>query len=120
MFGSVGEWMYQSILGINIGTPGFRKIILRPQPAGDLTWATGSYKSLLGTISSAWKLENKRFTYNIAVPVGASAEVWIPSGNITESGKPITGAGDVHFLREEKNHAVFEVRSGKYVFQSDF
>jgi alpha-L-rhamnosidase len=119
MFGSVGEWLYQSVLGINIGAPGFRKIILRPQPAGDLTWASGSYESLLGTISSSWKLENKRFTYDIAVPAGASAEVWIPAGKITESGKPVTGDGDVRFLREEKKHAVFEVRSGKYEFISE-
>jgi alpha-L-rhamnosidase len=114
MFGSVGEWLYQSILGINIGAPGFRKIILRPQPADGLVWASGSYESLWGTVSSSWKLENNRFIYDISVPAGTTAEVWIPAGTITESGKPIADVPDIRFLRDEKNHAVFEVRSGKY------
>ena len=45
MFGSVSEWFFRSLLGINPGAPGFRRIILKPQPAGDLTWAKGTYQS---------------------------------------------------------------------------
>ncbi|MDR2449275.1 MAG: glycoside hydrolase family 78 protein [Prevotellaceae bacterium] len=116
MFGSVGEWMYQSILGINIGAPAFRKIILRPQPAGDLTSASGSYESLWGTIRSSWKLENNRFSYDITVPHGTTAEVWLPAGTVTESGKPATDIEEIRFLRKEKGFQVYEVRSGKYSF----
>jgi alpha-L-rhamnosidase len=116
MFGSVGEWMYQSVLGINAGAPAFRKIILRPQPAGDLTYASGSYESLWGTIESSWKSENNRFSYRIAIPPGTGAEVWLPKGNITESGKPAGDTGEIRFLRNEKDFQVFEVQSGKYAF----
>jgi alpha-L-rhamnosidase len=116
MFGSVGEWMYQNILGINIGAPAFRKIILRPQPAGDLTFASGSYESLWGTIASSWTLENNRFSYDIAVPPGTTAEVWLPAGTVTESGKPVAEIGEINFLRKEKNCLVYEVQSGKYAF----
>jgi alpha-L-rhamnosidase len=116
MFGSVGEWMYQSVLGINAGAPAFRKIMLRPQPAGDLTFATGSYESLWGTIESSWKSENKLFSYGIAIPPGTSAEVWLPEGNVTESGKPVGDTGEIRFLRNEKDFQVFEVQSGKYAF----
>jgi alpha-L-rhamnosidase len=42
MFGSIGEWFYRSLLGINPAAPGFKKIIIKPQPAGDLTFARGS------------------------------------------------------------------------------
>jgi alpha-L-rhamnosidase len=116
MFGSVGEWMYQSVLGINAGAPAFRKIILRPQPADGLTFATGSYESLWGTIESSWKSEGKQFSYKIAIPPGTSAEVWLPEGNVTEGGKPVGDTGEIRFLRNEKGFQVFEVRSGKYVF----
>ncbi|MCL2329790.1 MAG: glycoside hydrolase family 78 protein, partial [Phycisphaerae bacterium] len=46
--GSVGEWMYRSILGINGDPeqPGFKHIILRPVPGGGLTWAKGQYHSI--------------------------------------------------------------------------
>ena len=118
MFGSVGEWMYQSVLGINAGAPAFRKIILRPQPAGDLTFASGSYESLWGTIESSWKRENNRFSYDVAIPHGTTAEVWLPAGNVTENGKAITDSEEIRFLRNEKSFQIFEVKSGKYAFLS--
>jgi alpha-L-rhamnosidase len=117
MFGSVGEWMYQSVLGINPGAPAFRKIILHPQPAGDLTFASGSYESLWGTIESSWKKENNRFSYEVAIPHGTTAEVWLPTGAVTEGGKPVTDSEEIRFLRNEKAGMVFEVRSGKYTFR---
>ncbi|MDR1153185.1 MAG: hypothetical protein LBL04_00615, partial [Bacteroidales bacterium] len=116
MFGSVGEWMYQSILGINTGAQAFHKIILHPQPAGNLTFASVSYESLWGTIESSWELDNDRFSYDITVPPGTSAEVWLPAGTVTESSKPVIDNGEIRFLRKENNRLVYEVQSGKYVF----
>jgi alpha-L-rhamnosidase len=55
MFGSVDEWFYKSILGINAAAPGFEKIIIKPQPVKELTWAKGTYQSIRGIISSDWK-----------------------------------------------------------------
>lgn len=55
MFGSISEWFYRSLLGINAASPGFEKIIIKPQPAGDLIWAKGSYHSVRGQIISDWK-----------------------------------------------------------------
>jgi alpha-L-rhamnosidase len=117
MFGSAGEWLYQGILGINQAAPGFRKIILKPQPAGDLTWAKGSYETLFGTVISSWKKDDKGFHYDIAVPVGATAEVWLPAGTVTESGHPAEKAEGVRFLKKEKDFFVYEAGSGDYHFE---
>ena len=57
---------------------GFRKIIIKPQPAGDLTWAKGSYTSASGIISSAWKIENDTFKLEVNIPPNATATVYIP------------------------------------------
>jgi len=100
MFGSVGAWFYQGILGINSAAPSFRKIILKPQPAGDLTWAKGSYESPFGTIVSSWRKEDNRFIYDISVPVGVTAEVWIPAE------------------KEMNGYSVRNVGSGKYHFET--
>jgi alpha-L-rhamnosidase len=43
MFGSISVWFYKSILGINASAPGFAKFEIKPEPAGDLTWAKGYY-----------------------------------------------------------------------------
>jgi len=50
MFGSISEWYYRSLLGINAKAPGFRKFEIKPQPAGDLAWARGYYDAVTGKI----------------------------------------------------------------------
>jgi alpha-L-rhamnosidase len=113
MFGSIEEWFYRSLLGINAAAPGFKKIIIKPQPAGDLTWAKGSYQSIYGEIKSEWKKENGLFTLNVSVPVNTSAVIYIPSidtGKITESGRPYS------ILRYEDGYAIVEAGSGQYSF----
>jgi alpha-L-rhamnosidase len=113
MFGSIEEWFYRSLLGINAGAPGFEKIIIQPQPAGDLTWARGSYQSVRGTIGSNWKKEADQFIMNISIPVNTQAEIRIPAGQsdkITEAGKPVT------ISRYEDGYAVVLTGSGNYSF----
>jgi len=113
MFGSVDEWFYRSLLGINGAAPGFRKIIIKPQPAGDLTWAKGSYTSVSGIISSAWKIENDTFNLEVSIPVNTTATIYVPcktNATVYESGKAINS------LKHENGYAVAEVGSGEYLF----
>ncbi len=117
MFGSISEWFYKSLLGINAAAPAFKKIRIKPQPAGDLTWAKGSYQSASGKIESAWKKEKNLFKLNISTPANTVAEVWIPAkenGKLTESGKDIKSAEGISFLRYEKGYAVLTAGSGDY------
>jgi alpha-L-rhamnosidase len=115
MFGSIDEWFYRSLLGINAAAPGFEKIIIKPQPAGDLTWAKGSYESIKGKISTRWNKTGSSFTLDVSIPPNTKAEVWIPCKQqcaITESGKEVVGA------RYEKGYAVVEIGSGEYSFSA--
>jgi alpha-L-rhamnosidase len=115
MFGSIEEWFYKSLLGIHAAAPGFKKIILKPQPAGDLLWAKGNYQSIHGEIKSEWKKDAGIFTLNVSIPVNTTALVYILSKEnaaITESGKP------VKVLRYENGYAVVETGSGNYNYQS--
>ncbi|MEO6707057.1 MAG: family 78 glycoside hydrolase catalytic domain, partial [Ginsengibacter sp.] len=79
MFGSVCEWFYRSLLGINSAAPGFKKIIIKPQPAGDLTSAKGSYSSIRGRIASNWSISGERFKLEVEIPANTTAEIWIPN-----------------------------------------
>lgn len=115
MFGSIDEWMYRSLLGINAGGPGFESIIIKPQPAGDCTWARGQYKSVRGTIGSDWKKENGQFILKVTIPANTKAAVWIPAGTnsaVNENGEP------VKVQRYEQGYAVIEVGSGAYTFNT--
>lgn len=56
-YGAVGDWMYQNIAGIqqDPASPGYKHILIKPRPGGDLTSAKGSYNSVYGMIVSDWK-----------------------------------------------------------------
>ncbi len=118
MFGSVGEWFYRSLLGINPGAPGFEKVVIKPQPAGDLHSAEGSYVSVRGLIVSRWTQTGHGYNLHVEVPANVRAEVWLPmkgaGDRLTEGGLPLERTADVKLLRIEDGYAVLETGSGKY------
>jgi len=119
MFGSIVEWYYRSLLGINSAKAAFEKIIIKPQPAGDLTWAKGSYQSVRGKISSSWKIENDRFKLDVQIPANCSAEIWLPlkgNGFSAKNNDKKREDKDIKFLRYEIGYAVYDVGSGNYSF----
>ncbi|MBB1283761.1 family 78 glycoside hydrolase catalytic domain [Flavisolibacter sp. BT320] len=118
MFGSVSEWFYRSLLGINAAAPGFAKITIKPQPVADLSWAKGTYHSIQGPIVSEWKKEGGQFFLSVTIPANTTADVWIPAKEgqkIRESNKSLEEQGLAVF-RYEKEYAVLSVPSGTYHF----
>lgn len=119
MFGSVGEWFYQSLAGINPMAPGFSKIRIKPQPAGNLTWVNCTYRSVNGPIVSNWKKEGNTFELRVTIPVNATASICLPSSTgseITESGRPLDAVQDVKAVGFADGFYCVEVGSGDYVF----
>lgn len=121
MFGSISEWFYRSLLGINPDEPGFKKIIIKPQPAGDLTFAKGSYLSVQGLIGVEWKISDEKLTLSVEVPVNTTAQIFIPSssGKVTESGKEINN-DEIPNQKEENGYVSLSIGSGKYQFETHY
>ncbi|HEY3388293.1 MAG TPA: family 78 glycoside hydrolase catalytic domain, partial [Prolixibacteraceae bacterium] len=121
MFGSISEWYYKSLLGINSKAPGFTKIEIKPQPAGDLSWAKGHYDAITGRIISDWKIEGVRFCLNVSIPANTTAIVYVPSlpgKPVMENDQPSASAAGLKFKEYKDGYAVFEVESGDYAFKS--
>ena len=80
MFGDIGAWFYEALAGINPdpAKPGFKHIIIRPQPVGDLEWVRAWHKSPYGVIRSSWKREGGEFTLDIEIPANTTATVYMP------------------------------------------
>jgi alpha-L-rhamnosidase len=119
--GNLGAWFYQTLGGINYDSarPGFKHMILRPRPLGDLAWVTASHKCLYGTIRSAWRIENGIFHWKITVPPNTTATIYVPTSeavSVTEDGQSAAHVAGVRFLRNEGNAVVYEIASGTYDF----
>jgi alpha-L-rhamnosidase len=119
--GAVSQWMFEDIGGIKSDGPGFKKIIINPQPGGKLSWAKISYNSIRGLIVSDWKIDGNNFNLSISVPANTTAVVYIPAGDekdVYEGTTPAGKAQDVKFLRKQGKFILYEVQSGNYKFTS--
>ena len=123
MFGDISAWFYEALAGIcpDPSAPGFKKIIIRPEAVGDLTWVRASHDSMYGRIVSNWKRNGEEFVLDVTIPANTTATVFIPvrsAGGITEGGQPLDKSPCVKVLRTEGIRTVLEVGSGVYHFVS--
>ncbi|MFF7654765.1 alpha-L-rhamnosidase [Streptomyces sp. NPDC007983] len=110
-YGSVGEWMYQNITGITPAAPGFRRILIRPRPGGEVRSAEGRHDSPYGPIATRWSQRDGEFTLAVSVPVNTTAEIWVPARRASD----VTQRG-ARFLRLSDGCAVYAAGSGSYRF----
>ena len=78
-FGSVGEFYYRYIMGIQPLEPGFAKVRIAPIVDGRLGRVEGSYHSRAGEIKVFWQVEDKQARLHITTPV--EAEIQLPDGS---------------------------------------
>jgi hypothetical protein len=127
MLGQIIEWFYHDLAGIGSDPagPGFKKIIINPQPVADLKVKAG-FESIRGRIVSEWERTGDSFTLKVKIPANASATVFVParaSSEVTEgasSEEPAEKSQGVKFLRREDDRLIYEVGSGLYEFHSRF
>ena len=117
MLGHLMEWFYEGLAGIRPadGAVAYNKIVIRPQPVGDVTSAKASYQSAYGLISSDWKKQDKTFDLTIHIPVNTTASVYLPvdiASKITMNDKPVSG---VYY---NDKGVMVQVGSGVYAFKA--
>ena len=119
--GSVGEWLYRFVLGIEPapGTAGFSRLALRPHPGGRLSWARGSYRSRWGLISADWRRDGGALSFRVEIPPGVAGKVHVPSSDPEEvrdyrGNQPIAVAE--HPGAVGAREAVFDVGPGLHEF----
>ena len=125
MFGGGIVWFYRELAGMNTDPlrPGYRNIIFKPQPAGNVTFASYSNETPYGKAAVSWKRYDSSFKLDVSVPVGSTATVYVPASNaknVTESGKEIIEGNGISFQKMEDGYAIFTVGSGNYSFDSHY
>lgn len=121
MQGGFDAWFYTHLGGImpDENEPGFKKIIIRPNIIGTLTWVNASYDSVYGRIMSNWKVEGNKLQLNVVIPPNTSAIVYVPvagDGKVLEGDRPLKEAKGVKVLGEEGSRVVCLVEPGIYRF----
>lgn len=79
------------------------KIRIAPQPA-DLKWAKGLVPTPYGNVEVDWRRENRRFSMQVTIPVGMTAEILAPNGQ----------TAGVWLDGEERTERLIQVGAGKH------
>jgi alpha-L-rhamnosidase len=95
--GNLDAWFYQSLAGIRPAAPGFKRILIRPEVVGDLTWVKAHFDSPYGRIASDWKIDGNQLTMDVTVPANTTATVMVPGKN---GGTHNVGSGHYRFTSE--------------------
>lgn len=131
-YGSVGEWMYRYMAGIDADEekPGFKHIILQPKPdtrtpeelpygQERITWVKASYESISGKIECSWIMENDTFTYVVSIPKESYATLYLPI--FDENAKTVTVNGKIYstdLFQISKGCYVMPLASGRYEIEA--
>lgn len=123
MFGDISAWFYKTLAGIRPDPekPGFKHIIIKPQPPAGLEWASGECASPYGVIESGWRRTPQTLTLTLQIPGNTTATVYVPTDaaeGVYEGNTPATETDGVRYAGEEDGYAVFSVGSGRYRFVS--
>ena len=93
MLGHIEEWFYAGLAGIRPRDAGLRRILVQPEPVGDLTWVNAKWETFRGPVTVNWKLTGGALHVHVGLPPGMDADVVLPG-----SATPRTaGAGETDF-----------------------
>ncbi len=93
-YGSVMEFVYRRVAGIEATGVGFQSVRIAPVPVEGLNEVRGEYNSIHGKITAGYAKKENKVTYFAHVPPSVQAEIVLP-----DEGVVATGNGDFSFER---------------------
>ena len=120
-YGAIGEWMYRVMAGIDIdaAAPGYKHVLIQPQPGGGFTGVKAGHMSMYGKVSAGWTLKDGRFELTVEVPANATATVRLPKSRVEavlEGGRVLANGNGIAASRQDGDNVVVEIGSGRYQF----
>ena len=95
-YGSIGDWMYEKLAGINPAKPGYQEIRIQPRFIQGITGVDAFFDSAYGIIRSAWSCKDGKITVDVMIPANTTAEVYLPE----KEGAVKVGSGSWHYEYE--------------------
>jgi alpha-L-rhamnosidase len=127
MFSDVSAWFYKALAGINPDptAPGFKNVIIRPNPVGDLRWVKAWHRGPFGMIECNWTREGAQFALDLTIPANSTALVLLPTRDpetIRVNGEPVApsvGQSDIHAGAFRRGRMELSISSGNYHLTTD-
>jgi alpha-L-rhamnosidase len=121
-YGAIGEWLYHVVAGIEVDPtePGYKRILIRPQPGGQLTYVSAGLDSMYGRIESKWRLEDDDFQLAVTLPANTEGIVHLPAQSIediAEQGQALDQVESIREIRQEGKTVILTLGSGGYHFR---
>ncbi|MGD1029843.1 MAG: family 78 glycoside hydrolase catalytic domain [Opitutaceae bacterium] len=117
-------WLYEDVAGIRAdpAEPGFKHIIMRPSPVGDLRFVRASHFSPYGRIVSEWSREAGRLAWHVVVPANARATLYVPArsaADVSEGGVPVDRSAGIRLVGQAGDRVQLEAGAGDYRFVAE-
>ncbi|QNK63663.1 family 78 glycoside hydrolase catalytic domain [Pedobacter sp. PAMC26386] len=121
-YGAIGDWMYRIMAGLDTdgAEPGYKKIIISPQPGGKITHAAAQLETLYGLTVSSWEIENGIFKLAVVIPPNTSALIRLPGAaatKVTENRNSLKEVIGLSKISDQGNDIVINAGSGAYRFE---
>jgi alpha-L-rhamnosidase len=83
--GSVGEWLWRSVAGIDQGpeSVAYRDLVIEPHFGPRLDWVTARFDSPRGLVQVRWRRQDSDIEVEVEIPPGRPAEVRLAATSAT-------------------------------------
>ncbi|MCG3208809.1 MAG: hypothetical protein FOGNACKC_02421 [Anaerolineae bacterium] len=120
-YGAIGDWLVQVVAGLELdpAAPGYKRILIQPQPGGGLTYASAGFDSPYGRVESKWALEAGRLQLAVTIPANTEGVIHLPAQSVeavTEQGQPLSQGNGIREIRQAGDTVIVTVGSGHYRF----
>lgn len=114
-YGSIVEWMFRNMAGINPceDGAGFKKFRIAPMPNYQIGKSEARLRAASGLIESAWEIDGKLLRLRFVVPFDTEAKIVLPDASLDVIRQQ---AADVECIRQDGKNVVFRAGAGSYEF----
>lgn len=74
-YNGIGSWFYQALGGIIPTQPGYRRVTIRPQTPGSLSWTEVCEETPYGPLQVRWEKRRHGYRMRVSIPVGITADI---------------------------------------------
>jgi alpha-L-rhamnosidase len=111
MFGSIGDYFYQGLAGINplASAPGFTELLLKPFFPDDMDHLAADHKTPHGWLTTEWKRQDEQIEYTVEIPAGSQATLQLNDVELTGNNE--------YSVRKQGGKSTVVLSPGKHVLK---